>query len=93
MSPSSPNAITCLLKNVSKPKSFDQAVTAEGKLDKEIAEKFGFLEVSEISFLSFTDHRHLRAIGQDARTQYRSNRNEYRMDRIEKTQNAIFEEN
>ena len=27
----------------------------------------------------------------DARTQYRSRRNEYRIDRIEQTQNAIFE--
>ena len=40
---------------------------------------------------SFTDHRHLRTIVQDARTKYRSNRNEYRIDRIEKTQNATFE--
>ena len=32
-----------------------------------------------------------RAVHHDARTQYRSNRNEYRIDRIEKTQNATFE--
>ena len=43
-----PNAITPppLLKNVSKPKSFDQAVTAEGKLDKEIAEKASRLSLN-----------------------------------------------
>ena len=32
-----------------------------------------------------------RAVPHTPRTQYRSNRNEYRIDRIEKTQNATFE--
>ena len=42
-------------------------------------------------FLFDNDLWTTRAVHHDARTQYRSNRNECRIDRIEKTQNATFE--
>ena len=48
-----------------------------------------------VSFVSFCSFAHLltlnRAVHHDARTQYRSNRIEYRIDRIEKMRNATFE--
>ena len=76
------------LRPVKIPTSYDARRPPKRRKNDSIKTRF-FL-VSEISFSSFTDHRHLRTIVQDARTQYRSNRNEYRIDRIEKTQNASF---
>ena len=77
------------LRAVKIPASYD--AWRRSRRRKNDSETIQFVLVSEISFSSFTDHRHLRTIVQDARTQYRSNRNEYRIDRIEKTQNATFE--